>query len=91
MKKNFYNNNLNEYCRVCDRNWWTKDMCSISHNAVILLREAGYPQMFSKIEDECTFYNCCRNCKSMLSRNRIPQLATINGFVYPSIHLICHL
>ncbi|RVE40724.1 hypothetical protein evm_014625 [Chilo suppressalis] len=75
----FKKNTFGHSCAVCDRLWWVKDLSQTSsiHENILQKILPNYV---------CgTNVDICSTCKAALSKEKIPLMATYNGFSYPII------
>lgn len=80
MTKHFFSDTLDDYCRICDRLWWTSRLIRLQRNTSLFtfVQSLNYYDMQEP-------FMVCSNCRTFLRREKIPTLAKMNGFVYPEI------
>lgn len=78
IDKNFFNDPLGHVCQVCDRMWFKSEISSINFKAHDILATILPGQERDKVE-------VCKTCLSSLKKNKIPNYATYNGFVFPEM------
>lgn len=80
MNKKIFSDKLDDYCRVCDRIWWTTRLRHLRFDTPIydFVKSLNYYDMQEP-------FMVCFNFCTFLQRKKIPSLATLNGYFYPEI------
>lgn len=80
MQKHFFNDTLDDYCRVCDRLWWSSRLVGVVPQSTI----HNFLKMLKYNVDEDNF-RICNTCYKALRKEKVPTVATVNGYTYPEV------
>ncbi|XP_049318190.1 uncharacterized protein LOC105232370 isoform X10 [Bactrocera dorsalis] len=75
----FKNNTFEHSCAVCDRLWWMEDLSETSSIHKNILQKILPNYVCGRNVDICS------TCKAALNKEKVPSMATYNGFSYPKI------
>jgi len=78
FENKFTNNPYGHACSVCDRLWFLNDLrlASILHENILNSIIPNIPRKNIEL---------CNTCRASLNKNKIPTIATHNGFKYPTM------